>query len=342
MVMNDITERELVPLWPGVLFLGKPTLFAGDPGVGKSLVTLDIAARVSTGACWPCSCEPQTPGDVAILSAEDDAADVMKPRLRNAGADMERILVIGHVEEVQAGNGHIRRRALQLDQDIEALKCALLAHPRPIKLLIVDPLGAYMGSADTHNNAEVRAVLAQLAELAAELRMAVLVIQHLNKGDTGNALYKVSGSLAFVAAARAVYLIEKDPKNEQRILMLVAKSNYGPTTRNFAFSKSGSDDGHGVVRWEDEPIKFSADMILGSRMSPRDVAKAADVERAVAWLHGELLEGERLANDVKAAATAAGIAERDLRAAADRMRVLKTQKRFHGPFSWALPPHSYS
>ncbi len=336
MVMENIEERDLEPLWPGVLWIGKPTLVAGDPGLGKSLLTLDIAARITRGGCWPCSCEPQEAGDVAILSAEDDASDVIKPRLRAAGADMSRVLVIGHVEELVPADGHIRRRALQLDKDVEALKRTLAAHPRRIKLLIVDPLGAYMGSADTHNNAETRAVLAQLSELAAELRIAILVISHLNKGDNGNALYKVSGSLAFVAAARAVFLIEKDPQSPGRVYMLAAKSNYGPTTCNYAFSKSEADNGHAFAKWEDEPVRLSADALLGPGPSARLTSVEVGTEEAVAWLHAELIGGARPGKEVKEAARKAGISTRDLQRATKRMRIVQSAEEFGGDWMWSL------
>lgn len=336
-VMENIEERDLEALWPGVLWIGKPTLVAGDPGLGKSLLTLDIAARITRGSCWPCSSEPQEPSDVAILSAEDDASDVIKPRLRAAGADMTRVLVIGHVEELVPSTGNVRRRTLQLDKDIAALKRELAAHPRRIKLLIVDPLGAYMGNADTHNNAETRAVLAQLAELAAELRIAILVISHLNKADNGNALYKVSGSLAFVAAARAVFLIVKDPQDPVRVYMIAAKSNYGPTTRNYAFTKSEADNGHAFVMWDDEPVTVSIDVLLGTGSSARQTSVEVGTEEAEAWLRAELTGGSRPGKELKAAAKDAGISTRDLQRATKSLRIVQAPADFGGEWVWSLP-----
>lgn len=337
MIMEDIEERDLEALWPGVLWIGKPTLVAGDPGLGKSLLTLDIAARITRGGCWPCSSEPQEPSDVAILSAEDDASDVIKPRLRAAGADLSRVLIVGHVEEFVPSTGHIRRRTLQLDKDIAALKRELAAHPRRIKLLIVDPLGAYMGNADTHNNAETRAVLAQLAELAAELRIAILVVSHLNKAENGNALYKVSGSLAFVAAARAVFLIVKDPLEPGRVCMLAAKSNYGPTTTNYAFTKSEADNGHAFVKWEDEPVNVSADVLFGDGNSARQNSVQVGTEEAEAWLRAELIGGARPGKEVKAAARKAGISTRALQRATASLRVVQAPAEFGGDWMWSLP-----
>jgi hypothetical protein len=335
-VMNDVVERDLESLWPGVLWIGKPTLVAGDPGLGKSLLTLDIAARVSRGACWPCSGEVQTAGDVALLSAEDDAADVIKPRLMAAGADCSRILLLTHVNEIDA-DGEVKRRSVQLDKHIDVIRQRLAEHPRPIKLLIVDPLGAYLGDTDSHNNSEVRAVLAQLAELAAELRLAVLCVSHLNKGDSGNALYKISGSLAFVAAARAVYIVDKDPQDTERVLFVAAKSNYGTTDRNYAFTKSEADNGAPRIVWTDEPVTRSASDLFAHEATARERTVNVDVQRAVDWLHAELMQEPRPGREIEYAAEAAGISERDLLRATRRMRIIKTPGGFGQPWMWSLP-----
>src|SRR5690606_12589242 len=82
---SDVAPRPLDPVWPGVLWAGKPTLIAGDPGLGKSMLTCDIAARVTTGAPWPCSSERRPPASVLMLSAEDDPEDTIVPRLMAAG-----------------------------------------------------------------------------------------------------------------------------------------------------------------------------------------------------------------------------------------------------------------
>jgi putative DNA primase/helicase len=80
--LAGVTREMLEWLWPGCIPLGKLTLLAGDPGLGKSFVTLDIAARVSRGEAWPDTpLLKQTPGDVVLLNAEDDLADTIAPRL---------------------------------------------------------------------------------------------------------------------------------------------------------------------------------------------------------------------------------------------------------------------
>jgi putative DNA primase/helicase len=334
----SIVERELEALWPDVLWIGKPTLFAGDPGLGKSLVTIDIAARVSRGEPWPCSTVRPKLGDVLILSAEDDPADVTNARLRAAGADLARIHYLSAFREVDTPSG-FRRRSVQLDLDVEWIKAEIFKRELLPRLIIVDPLAAFMGTSDSHNNAEVRAVLAQLAELANELQAAICAVTHLNKGDTGSPLYRVSGSLAFVAAARAVYLIARDPQDANRRLFVACKSNYGPTAKSFAYTVSVADNDAPYVRWDDRPVLDAASMLLGEPTA-RQAAVAADVDKAVAWLHAELCEGPRPSAEIQGAAHLAEISERDLGRATQRMRIVKRPDGFGRPWVWELPTMS--
>jgi hypothetical protein len=84
--MADVEPESIDWLWPGRVARGKITMIAGDPGLGKSTVTLDMAARVSTGRPWPDAPDVSTPvGSVILLSAEDGLADTIRPRLDAAG-----------------------------------------------------------------------------------------------------------------------------------------------------------------------------------------------------------------------------------------------------------------
>jgi RecA-family ATPase len=225
---SDIPPEEIQWLWQGRIARGKLTLIAGDPGFGKSLLTIDLAARVSTGADWPDFPIPAPLGDTVMLSVEDGRADTIRPRLDAAGADCTRVL---HLEGATIGDdGKSRPRTLSFKRDMEALEDALKSLPE-CRLVIVDPISAYLDDTDSHKNADVRGLLAPLAELAERLKIAVVLIQHLNKGGTGaNALYRPMGSLAFVAAARAAYIVTKDKNNADRRMMLPAKNNLAKDT----------------------------------------------------------------------------------------------------------------
>jgi RecA-family ATPase len=189
----DVEARELEPLWPGVIWVGKPTLLVGDPGLSKSTMVCDVVACVTRRREWPCSVGKTIDGDVLMLSAEDDVADTLRPRLEAAGADLHRVHFLESV--IVATNGTAQRHSWpSLVEHIGALDEWLKVHPA-VRLLVVAPLAAYLTGADTHKQSEVRAVLGALAQIASRYRVAVLAVMHLNKGSGGNPLYRASGSV---------------------------------------------------------------------------------------------------------------------------------------------------
>ena len=205
----DAHPKPIRWLWPMRVALGKLTLIAGDPGLGKSFLSVAMAATVSTGGRWPVdgTCAPL--GDVLILSAEDDLQDTIRPRLDAAGADVRRVQVIEAVA-ITTEDG-VQRKMFSLVKDLAALDDVLADMP-DCKLLTVDPISAYMDGTDSHKNTDVRALLAQLADLAAKHDVAVVAVSHLNKSG-GPAAYRVTGSIAFTAAPRAAYAVTKDAEN---------------------------------------------------------------------------------------------------------------------------------
>jgi RecA-family ATPase len=196
--LSDVTPEQVEWLWRERFAIGKLSLLVGDPGQGKSFLTLDIAARVSRGAAWPDNpWEPQQPGDVILLGAEDDLGDTTRPRLDALAADVSRIIAIKGAK--LEGDDH--DRMINLATDLASIRKVVQSANQP-RAIIIDPVSAYLGSTDSHKNAEVRSVLAPLSDLAAELRVAVIAVSHLRKGE-GAALYRTMGSLAFIAAARS-------------------------------------------------------------------------------------------------------------------------------------------
>jgi hypothetical protein len=95
----DVTPEPVEWLWPGRVALGKLTLIAGEAGLGKSQLSIAIAAAVTTGGDWPCREGRAPQGNVVILSAEDGAADTVVPRLMAAGADRERVQLVSAVRD---------------------------------------------------------------------------------------------------------------------------------------------------------------------------------------------------------------------------------------------------
>jgi hypothetical protein len=244
--VSDIERQELQWLWPARIPLAKLTLFAGDPGLGKSFVTLDIAARVTRGTKWPdgatATCKS---GSVIILSAEDDPGDTIRPRLEAAGADLSKVHVLQAVWRAKS-SGETSLEHFSLETDLLALQDAVVSLSDAL-LIVIDPVSAYLGGIDSHVNAKVRSLLAPLSQMAATTGVAVVTVTHLNK-NSSSALYRASGSVAFVAAARAVWLFAKNPDDPAQRLMLPGKMNLAPEQSGMGYQLEAKQDVV-VVTW---------------------------------------------------------------------------------------------
>lgn len=251
--MSEIAPENINWLWPGFIALGKVSMLMGDPSVGKTMLTLDMAARITNGSPWPIdnSCPPI--GDVLLVSNEDDPADTLRPRLDATKANVARVHHLSMINTKKGAN--VKGRLFSLKDDIEELGKFLTSRPE-CKLIIIDPITAYLGGSDGHNNADVRSLLTPLAVLARTYRVAILCITHLNKGEHRNALNRMSGSIAFGALARFVFVVVKDQENPDRRLVLQAKNNIAEDVKGMAFTIKNIDGLPSII-WEDKYIAIS-------------------------------------------------------------------------------------
>ncbi|WP_166300412.1 AAA family ATPase [Bradyrhizobium sp. 2S1] len=230
---SELEPEKLVWVWPGRIPEGKLVLLGGPPGLGKSQWTAFISATVSNGGRWPCGEGSTLPGDVIFMSAEDGVQDTIIPRLIAAGADRERVHIVSAATKPD-GTG---RKTFSLKTDVDLLE-EMAKRIGTVKLIIVDPISAYMGGSDCNGNSETRALLEPLADMTNRLRIAVVAVTHLNKGGgAGNqsALNRFVGSIAFVAAARAAFAVIEDPEDDGRRFLLEAKNNLGKKCKGLAF-----------------------------------------------------------------------------------------------------------
>jgi len=339
--LADIAPKSVEWLWPERIALGKLTILAGDPGLGKSFVTLDMAAKVSTGRAWPdCREIPNAAGGVVLLSAEDDLADTIRPRLDAADADCRRIIALTAIRKCDPETGREEEHPFSLAEDLPGLEGAI-KQVTNCRLVVIDPISAYMGRTDSHKNAEVRGVLAPLAELAARHRVAVVAVTHLRKGE-GPAMYRTMGSLAFVAAARAAYATIKDKADPSgaRRLVLPVKNNLGNDTTGLAYRLRThySNNGQPVVSWETEPVTTTIDEVMKTERHASDDAAPALAE-AKKWLADALALGPKLARELVKEAGKDGVTVATLRRAKHALKVesCKGKDTTDGKWSWRLP-----
>ena len=332
--LADVEPEPIRWLWPGRIALGKVTLIAGDPGLGKSFLTLDLAARVSRGSPWPDDRNTFAPlGSAVILSAEDDLADTIRPRLDAAEADVTRIIALQAVKlDDPDEDGESSTLPFILERDLPALEATIKAL-EGCRLVVIDPITAYLGRADSHKNADIRGLLAPLSEIAGRHKVAVVAVTHLNKSTGIKAVYRTTGSLAFVAAARAVWAVTKDRENPSRRLFLPVKNNLGNDQTGLAYELRDVGRGIPCVAWDPEPVSIEADEALESE---RDTEKT-DREAANEWLTTALADGPMDATDVLNEAKENGYTGKTVRRAAKDLRVVKRKTGFKGPWQWSLP-----
>ena len=332
MTLSSVKTEKLIPLWPGRLWCGKTSLMAGDPGLGKSLVTLDIAARITTGREWPASIERAPVGDVVLLSAEDDAADTLRPRLEAAGADLSRVHAVTEVIERDPRTNERRRKTFRLGAHLEYLE-KICAERKPL-LLVIDPITAYMSAdTDAHATADVRSDLAPLAEMAQAHGVAVLMVSHLNKATSMQAIYRVTGSVAFVAAARSAFGVVRDPADRERRYFLPLKNNLGKDSGGLAYRIDFNGQAP-YLTWDTEPVDVDIDMLAVS--SPREKAKQATENAVSVWLRDLLQHGPVAAATLWRRAEQAGHSERKVKAALRSLGVKGAPAGFRQAWHYAL------
>ena len=191
--MSEIQSQEVAWLWFPFIPYGKLTIVQGDPGDGKTTLVLNIAAKLSKGEGLDSKMKLTEPLNVIYQSAEDGLADTVKPRLEAAGANCENISVID--ESIKSLS--------MIDERLEEAVIRTKA-----KLLILDPIQAYLGGGMDMNRAnEARDMTKKLATLAEKYQCAIVLVGHMNKAAGNKAAYRGMGSIDFFAVARSVLLV---------------------------------------------------------------------------------------------------------------------------------------
>ncbi len=232
----DVEMEPVEWLWDGMIAKGKPHMLTGEPGLGKSQITIDIAARLSKGEPFPSITQPApdpvAPIGVLILSAEDSASDTMKPRLAAAGADMANIGFINSAVLSKGRDGRPQMRALALKEDAESILQAISMMKVKVGMIVVDPVSAFLsGSEDSNSNSDARSILAQLQAVIMSKGIAMLMINHTNKNTAAKSAHMRSmGSVGWNAAARATFYVFRDTEDPKRRVFSVGKTNLAKET----------------------------------------------------------------------------------------------------------------
>jgi RecA-family ATPase len=203
--LDDVQERPIDWLWKDRFELGGIGLIFGDPSAGKSTASYDLAARVSTGTPWPDGSECKQ-GYVLLATCEDQIATTVKPKIRKSKGNPKNIGIINCVHKVI--NGKREEYTFTLS-DVKLLERSIIK--TNARLVIIDPVGAYMNKVDTHKDADIRQLLGPLAKMAEKTNCAIILVMHMNKNTKGvKAMYRVIGSIGFIGAARSAFAVVTD------------------------------------------------------------------------------------------------------------------------------------
>lgn len=335
---SQIKARAVRWLWEGRLPFGELTLEAGREGIGKSTVAYDIAAQVTRGRLAGC-CQGQ-PRAVIVVTGEDSWEHTIVPRLLAAGADLELVVRV-NVEMRDLGTMELSLPddIAELDQVVRELDAALI---------LLDPVISRLSrKIDTHKDADVRSALEPTVRLAHATGASVLGIIHVNKGSSNDPLNTVMGSRAFVAVARTVLYVVRDPDDaDDKVRLLgVAKNNLGrsdlPTLKftiqsaTVGTTEEGDSIEAGRIVWLGEAERSIRQAVEDAS----DGIKSTAIADATTWLREYMRGGPgwALSSTIKAAGQREGFHGKTLERASKRVGLVVSRSRQQkGPTVWAL------
>ena len=333
---SDIPDEPIDWLWDNRFLRGAITLIAGEGEIGKSFLTLDLIARITTGRPFPDQIEPEKgPADCIYITAEDRHGMVIGPRLREAGADLTR------VHTIKTGKDKNGKPLPFTIEDIARLEHVMKRKPRTA-MIVIDPIASFLGRADENKNAELRRVLGPLSDFAGETNVSIVCIAHFNKSTSGNPASRIIGSVAWINVARSAWCVVADPENDERRLFLRIKNNLSGLKTGLAYTIVEQESKQCKVVWELEPVHMKAADILNQGGNAKKTEKA-EVKR------------EKILEVVRTAIIATGLARNksdDIFAAIkpqgvsrsaffrlskeDRDSVVKAVKSSNGEWYWEL------
>ena len=320
-LFSQVEPQPVEWLWSGRIPLGELSILDGDPGTNKCSLTLDLAARVTTGRPMPDGSQGVA-GGVILLQAEDSLRKTLPLRARAAGADMDRIGVLENIT-IPADLADIQRAVIKVQA----------------KLVIIDPLMVFL-DANANKEQATRQALAPLRKLAEDNNLAIFMVRHLNKSGGHHALYRGTGSIAFTAAVRAAFLVGKSPADPNHRVLCHVKSNLGPLCPSLLFEPLAADEGGLRVEWRGE-CEYTADALLRSSTDGQ-----AAKDRAMSFLLQALATGPVAQRTIQDEAIETGIAIRTLERAKAELGIISQRSGFGrgSRVYWELPseddPHT--
>jgi archaellum biogenesis ATPase FlaH len=305
--LNTIDAKEVEWLWEPFIPFSMITIMEGDPGVGKSFLAMQLAAQISIGGELP-EGQKLDRGRVLYLSAEDDAAYTIRPRIDAMGGDPTRIRVQGDF--------------LSLDEKgLNALMREV--RRKPPDLLILDPLFAYVPSGqDMYKPNVIRQLLSFLKDIAETGETAVLIVRHLTKAKHDKAIYRGGGSMDVIGAARSAFLVCEHPNDSSTKLVVHIKHNIAKRGQTQSYEIYADDGGMATLNWLG-PSDITIDDLISSEGG---TPKMSALDEAIQFLRVFLKNGPQATTKVEKEAAARDISEKTLERARRSLGVVSKKK----------------
>jgi putative DNA primase/helicase len=340
---SSYTMRGVTWFWPDRLAIGKLGLIGGLPDKGKGLIGSYLCACATNKQPLPCNEGEAPQGSVLYFTAEDEPEDTVVPRLAAAGADLDRV----HIVKVM-GDPNGKERTFSMITDLHALE-AKLKEIGDVVLVIIDPMSAYIGvgKANVSSTGDVRGFLKPLTDLAAKNKICHLGIMHFNKkADVTNAMLRIADSLAYVAAARHVYVVVDDTEAEDRRLFVKAKNNLSTDKKALSYMTGARNVGKDpdtqkdiwapYVEWGAKHIEITATDAMQAEAGGNQSRHAR--HEAEDFLRERLAHGPVKQKDIADEAEGNGIAKRTLARAKKELKIKSSKgKGLDSDWMWELP-----
>jgi hypothetical protein len=346
---SDIRDETLLWTWPGYIPRKLPSIVIGDTAEGKTTLLIDWFARITRGRPWPDDA-PCEEGNVILYSCEDGASTILKPRFREAGADLDKVTIVNAVDLRKKHDGTSELKMISLPDDLGEIEEEI--RRQRVVAVAFDPFEGFLNRKfKTKEVQDVRHVLAQVAAMADRCNCAVIFLTHPIKNAEAKALHKIGGSIAFAACARAAWAVGTMPDETDRMrtdrlhaMVAVKPVSVGATGagRTFRTISRVPEDRDVMAHIEYcGTTDTTADQLFANPAAARQRPRGRLVD-AKDFLLDEL--GDRqwhLATEVEAKMTAARIATQTLRDARDELKAkgkleIGREKKKGGRSQWRL------
>jgi hypothetical protein len=339
--VDDVHEEPVRWIWKQRIALGKLTVLDGWPGVGKSTIVAELAARITSGSPMPDGSRSDlaSPATVLLASGEDGLADTILPRFLAAGGRRDRLRMLRDVPGPPTSLAESEPFAIP--KHLQRLRTEIKRFA--VRLVCFDPLSDFLGAdVNFRDEQSMRQALSPLRTIAEETDCAVLLVRHLTKSGGSDPLTRGTGAISVVGIARGGLLVARDPSdpNDKRCVLVGFKSNLGAKAPALTY-EIGRNDHHrcSVVVWGEASTLQASDLLA----TPADSEERSVRSQIADQLWLATVDGPILCSYAFEAIASAGfnVSTKTIRrAAGDAGLDSETTKTFPGMHYWKRPGQS--